>query len=399
MTTTSTLPEIIELFSKLALDLQTQTHNSPFNQSQEQEVNDSSTDPSISKLTLSLTHNSRVRVLDTALSLMCFKAPQVLDSVIEYSVKTIVSVLSSSISCEVFRFHNEEVLQIGSFISRSHCVELIVFVFDVILKLRSMDALFDNLTKLSERWILKESCSDNSQNGMIGYKKKVKKPKFCDSKENSTLGNKYDSQVIILWLNQFQNIMKHNESIDKSACCEAKSYAVHQQHDRLFRRIPLGILIGSSGYMNEDGYELLLHYAATSRILSSHGTENTSLNHVNQNSSRPEQLIGGINKKEAVSGACLVFSLIDVVEKMSVSLFETEESRVGFICMVKLRAGRYLIKCIKSLIQFNVDEDGVPMLLDLQGRLERWRHQGKEVSELQKDLDEALKGLSHELSL
>lgn len=51
-------------------------------------------------------------------------------------MKTIVSVLSSSISCEVFRFHNEEVLQIGSFISRSHFMELIECVFDVISKLK-----------------------------------------------------------------------------------------------------------------------------------------------------------------------------------------------------------------------------------------------------------------------
>lgn len=136
-TTSPTSPEIMELFSKLAFELQTLTHNSPINQEQQQqEFNDSSIDPSISKLTLSLTHNPGVRVLDTALSLMCFKAPQVLDSVVEYSVKTIVSVLSSSICCEVFRFHNEEVLQIGSFISRGHCMELIECVFDVISKLK-----------------------------------------------------------------------------------------------------------------------------------------------------------------------------------------------------------------------------------------------------------------------
>jgi hypothetical protein len=77
-TTSPTSPEIMELFSKLAFELQTLTHNSPINQEQQQqEFNDSSIDPSISKLTLSLTHNPGVRVLDTALSLMCFKAPQV----------------------------------------------------------------------------------------------------------------------------------------------------------------------------------------------------------------------------------------------------------------------------------------------------------------------------------
>jgi hypothetical protein len=262
----------------------------------------------------------------------------------------------------------------------------------------NQDALFENLTKLSKCWNLKEISSDNSQNGMAGYKKKLKKPRFCDSNEDSTLGNKYDCQVIILWLKQFQNIMKHNETIDELAFCEAKSYALLPQHDKLFRRIPLGILTGSSGYINENGCELLLHYAATGRILDSLGTENTSLKHVNYNSSGPEDLFGGINKEEAVLGACLVFSLTDVVDRMSVSLFETEKTGEDFLCLVKLRAGRYLLKCIKRLTQFNVDEDGVPMLLDLQGRLERWRHLGKEVPEFHKDLDDALKCLSTESS-
>ncbi|KAG5243507.1 Acyl-CoA synthetase family member [Salix suchowensis] len=681
MRTTSTASlEIMELFSKLAVDLQTLTHSSPINQ-QQQEFDDSSIEPSISKLTcLSLTilglgfwtllYHSCALQRHRSVIFLLYSKEIVLDSVVEYSVKTIVSVLSSSISCEVFRFHNEEVLQIGSFISRSHFMELIECVFDVISKLKergmpidlllsavvrvaastscykylslsmralnvksidgsitaiskllchlpvdfsfnhhdiptrllfwyldplalkhditkilqetikrpylclsmefyermdwrsilvclvlspimfidtrallhdwflqtglssvlellmelvslildvisrptwwglslelglklpfsnayfpyksdllnsftgplsyesflqlvhrtrksaslnrelcdptinpsavrvalidhksiwalaisfpewfyfasvllfsddkksqqniqvrcplgvpefgqlaaaaatfiawilspvnksNQDTLSENLTKLSKCWNLKEISLDNSQNGMAGYKKKLKKPRFCDSKEDSTLGNKYDCQVIILWLKQFQNIMKHNETIDDMAFCESQSYALLQQHDKLFRRVPLGILIGSSSYINEDGCELLLHYAATG----------------------PEDLFGGINKEEAVSGACLVFSVTDVVMRLSVSLFETEKSGEDFLCLVKLRTGRYLLKCIKRLIQFNVDADGVPMVLDLQGRLERWRHQGREVPEFHKDLDDALKSLSTELS-
>ena len=161
----------------------------------------------------------------------------------------------------------------------------------------NQDTLSENLTKLSKCWNLKEISSDNSQNGMAGYKKKLKKPRFCDSKEDSTPGNKYDCQVIILWLKQFQNIMKHNETIDDLAFCESQSYALLQQHDKLLRRVPLGILIGSSSYINEDGCELLLHYAATGRILNSLATENTSLKHVNYNSSGQKICLGGLTKR------------------------------------------------------------------------------------------------------
>ncbi|XP_010413573.1 PREDICTED: uncharacterized protein LOC104699876 isoform X1 [Camelina sativa] len=55
-----------------------------------------------------------VKVMDAALSLMCFKAPQVFDSAIEYLVRTIVCALSSSRNCKVLRYRNEETLQFGS---------------------------------------------------------------------------------------------------------------------------------------------------------------------------------------------------------------------------------------------------------------------------------------------
>ena len=67
------------------------------------------------------------------------------DSVIKYSLETIVSVLSSSISCKVFRVQKDEVLLIGSSFSRRDCVDLIEACFDIIGKLQehgSISVLF-----------------------------------------------------------------------------------------------------------------------------------------------------------------------------------------------------------------------------------------------------------------
>lgn len=265
------------------------------------------------------------------------------------------------------------------------------------------DLLFDSLTKLSECWTLKQVDSGTCEEGTASYQNKLKKRKFCNSKEDFTLGNENGSQVISLLLKQFQSIMKYvNESVDNSASCEAKPYVHVPQHNLLFRRIPLGILIGCASYINEHGCELLLHYAATGRILHSVVTKNASFKHVNQNSGGPEDSVMDYNecsKEEAVAGACLVFRLTDIVERMCVCVFEAQQSGVDFICQVKLRSGWYLIKCIKRLIQLNIDEDGVLMLMDLHGRLKRWRHQGQEVLQLHNDLDDAIKGLSHKLSL
>lgn len=61
---------------------------------------------------------------------------QVFDSAIEYLVKTIVSVLSSSTSCKVVRYRKEETLQFGSSSFLPQCSEeLIELSKDIIDKL------------------------------------------------------------------------------------------------------------------------------------------------------------------------------------------------------------------------------------------------------------------------
>lgn len=57
------------------------------------------------------------------------------DSVIDFSVKTIVSVLSSSVTCGVLQFHNEHVLLVGSSIPLHGCLELVDVCSDVLVKL------------------------------------------------------------------------------------------------------------------------------------------------------------------------------------------------------------------------------------------------------------------------
>ncbi|KAF2285143.1 hypothetical protein GH714_038816 [Hevea brasiliensis] len=252
----------------------------------------------------------------------------------------------------------------------------------------NQDLLFESLNQVSECWSLKQIDSGTRERGVVDYWKKLKKPECFDSKEGFSHGNKYGCQAIGLWLKEFQRMMKYGvESTDNSSNREAESYNFVLQNSMLFRRIPLGILIGCPSYVKEDGFELLLHYAATGRMLH-FVSNNARMHHVDE-----------FNEKEAVAGACLVFTLTDIVERMSASLLENEKSALDIICQVKLGASRYLIKCIERLIELNIIEDGNVMQVDLHGRLERWQHQGQEMLKLDRDLDDAIKCLSRKLSL
>ncbi|RVW43942.1 hypothetical protein CK203_072383 [Vitis vinifera] len=638
----SRLPEITDLFARLASNLKTL-----YPTDKNEDCLEGASDPSISELNRSLNlddEGSSVRVLDAALSLMCFKAPQasspylnkdsgVFESRVEYLVKTIVAVISSSISCKVSRFQREEVFLIGSSISRYDCTELIEACTDVIGRLKGhgklplllsyavvrvaalssryrclfpltpilheqsikersnniskllfhfpgefslknheipfrglasvlqllievvsmildvvsrptgwgisvemgsklpfsiayfpynhhvyrilsgtlssesflhlvsiinvpisragnhsmptikqvpmkistighksvwaaamnfpdwfffasvllfseksfqdnfyskcgigvprtekrhdveplcfssaaaryiawilspadkshQDLLVDWLTKLSESWTLKQFGSDTYNKEIADYRKKLKKTKFPVYKGDYNLPKEYNYVTIVLWLKEFQNSYTKNQykTASSLAFCEHNlSYSLRFQHSVLFRRIPLGILIGCPYYLDESGCEMLLHYSATGTIPLLRETHSGALKHLKLDSEGQKDSImwtEEYTKEEAAAGASLVFRLTDVVLSMAASLFETDESGLEFICQVKVKAGRYLIKCIKKLLQFN---DGI-MLMDLFNRLVQWRNQGQEVFQGCTDLDDVINGLGLKLS-
>ncbi|XP_017228795.2 uncharacterized protein LOC108192292 [Daucus carota subsp. sativus] len=254
------------------------------------------------------------------------------------------------------------------------------------------DVLAQNLVKMAGNFTSKQYGLAKTTNP-----KKLKRPKIY----HGVHGKEYDCQIIQLWINDFRDMYsKHiyntvNSSIEgKSAPCAKLGL------DMLFRRISLGILIGCSDNVNEEGWEILLHYAATGIILQLTNTQDTGL--------RPKQKSQGMevsvawnensDLKEVEKGAILVFYLTDVVENMSVPLTDSEESESDFICRVKSKATKYLLKCVNRLLNLNVHEDYALMLQDLHKRLIRWSYQGKAVFQGSKDVDDTIETISKILS-
>ncbi|KAJ0491274.1 hypothetical protein HanIR_Chr12g0562091 [Helianthus annuus] len=141
----------------------------------------------------------------------------------------------------------------------------------------------------------------------------------------------------------------------------------------MFRRVILGMLIGCSDAITEDRYDLLLRYVATGKLLRSTESQHAGSKHKRRNH-EPHEPIDKCSQKESVTGACIVFSLTDIAEKISDSLFETREIAVDFICKVKLKAVGYLLKCVKRLLEFEIGENDDILFKDLHRRMLRWRH-------------------------
>ncbi|KAK1258362.1 hypothetical protein QJS04_geneDACA009294 [Acorus gramineus] len=151
-----------------------------------------------------------------------------------------------------------------------------------------------------------------------------------------------------------------------------------RQPNILYTRIPLGILIANSMYLDEKEYELLLHYAVTGEIIE---LEQAQIQ---------EKLVqqSGEEVSSAVAGLSLVFDLFDIIGDISAAVFDCDESQLDYICQAKSKVNKYLFKCIRKLreppCQVQTKEEaevrGV-MLKDLYERVSRWRLQGREMFE------------------
>ncbi|KAF6174888.1 hypothetical protein GIB67_026376 [Kingdonia uniflora] len=254
------------------------------------------------------------------------------------------------------------------------------------------DLLFAYFVKISRSWTLKQ-CGPDRKYDKAGFKKKLVKSKLRDM--SNTASDVYDSQTISTWLKEFHGrLMLYLSRTYKH--CELSGVKAStdfcEKQILLFQRIPLGILIGCSN-IDEGGCEVLLHYATTGLLISLTETKNAK--------SKLVKMHEASNKwEEAVIGACLVFSLFDVIEDMSDSIFETEESGVDFIFKLKKKSLRFLINYVMKLLNLTTDEvdRGRATLVDLYQRLEQWRHKEREVFQGYKALEDLVSALKRKIS-
>lgn len=130
------------------------------------------------------------------------------------------------------------------------------------------------------------------------------------------------------------------------------------QNNLLVRRVVVGVLIGAPYTVIDEDYELILHYAATGKLLAVKKLRFNGSKQAKGSSKTSVLLSNEITKEEAVEGTRLVFNLTDTLESMSVSSFEAEEDALEFVDQFKLRSSKYLVKCIDRMIQLHCDEDG-----------------------------------------
>ncbi|KAK9099294.1 hypothetical protein Syun_026339 [Stephania yunnanensis] len=257
------------------------------------------------------------------------------------------------------------------------------------------DLLLNYLIKLSNSWKLVECGSDRKSSGSISSKK-LRKFRIHGKEKDDIIG-KDGCQEVRLWLKEFHDCLLRYLVETNDSCKPSTTHG--QKLSPSFRIIPLGIFIGYSN-INEEGCELLLHYASTGTILESTRTLNLDWRPAKHNLKGNDDDNFSKSSKDAKAGTLLMLNLFDTIEEITISLFSTEEIGLNFFGQLKTKAVGFLVKCVRKLLQVNINEgkSEILMLSDLYKRLIRWRHQGREDFEGCIALDETVSALSCKIS-
>ncbi|KAE8772207.1 hypothetical protein D1007_55789 [Hordeum vulgare] len=138
-------------------------------------------------------------------------------------------------------------------------------------------------------------------------------------------------------------------------------------------RVPLGVLLVSSACISEQDCNALLHYASTGLVLESKEVQTKRKDQAGNDIFLSS--CGGFTERWALSGACLIFGWFDIIEDMSATIFECEDTCCHFVSQLRTKTCPYLLKCVNILLHdAGQDKD---FLIDLRDRLMNWNNKGK----------------------
>ncbi|EOA25168.1 hypothetical protein CARUB_v10018480mg [Capsella rubella] len=242
------------------------------------------------------------------------------------------------------------------------------------------ESLSKSLIRVSEICISKSCGSEAHRSETITGKRK--KP------DRLVSGKIKASSILEDLLREFENQIINSVSYEFDSRKTHPAFNSGLQNNLLVRRVVVGVLFGSPFSVTDEEYELVLHYAASGKIISFKKSRNTGFKQGKGFSRTSALLSDEMTKEEAIEGTLLVFKITDTFESICVSSFEGEEDSEEFINYFKLRSSKYLVKCIDRLLQLYCKEDGDFILSDINIRLVKWTVKGREVPNFNKDLND-----------
>ncbi|XP_048539173.1 uncharacterized protein LOC125518346 [Triticum urartu] len=227
--------------------------------------------------------------------------------------------------------------------------------------------LANNMVELSHYWARnnKKRPSNPHHSSTVNHRRRLRVPTVGDTEKFnvstnlvSSLIKDFDDRCVKFCRITAVSQVQGAEQLDIPLSCP----------NFLHLRIPLGVLLVSSACISEQDCNVLLHYASTGLVMESKEGQTKRKDQAGNDvfsSSR-----GGSTERWALSGACLIFGWLDIIEDMSAVIFECEDTCCHFVSQLRTKTGPYLLKCVNLLLnEAGHDKDFV---IDLRDRLLNW---------------------------
>uniref|UniRef100_A0A453QNS5 Uncharacterized protein n=1 Tax=Aegilops tauschii subsp. strangulata TaxID=200361 RepID=A0A453QNS5_AEGTS len=232
--------------------------------------------------------------------------------------------------------------------------------------------LAKNMVELSHSWARnnKRRPSYAHHTSTVNHRRKLRVPTVRDTEKLnvstnpvSSLIKDFDDRCVKFCRISAVSQVQGAEQLDVPLSCP----------NFLHLRVPLGVLLVSSACISEQDCNVLLHYASTGLVMESKEGQTKRKDQAGNDvfsSSR-----GGSSERWALSGACLIFGWLDIIEDMSAVIFECEDTCRHFVSQLRTKTGPYLLKCVNLLLnEAGHDKDFV---IDLRDKLLNWTNKGQ----------------------
>ncbi|CAL5044576.1 unnamed protein product [Urochloa decumbens] len=233
--------------------------------------------------------------------------------------------------------------------------------------------LANNILEISHSWARNNKKSPKYHSSTVNHRRKLRLPTSVDSEKLHV-----PTYSVVSLIEEFDDrcVKFCSTTGFPQAQAEKLSDFYPSCHNLLHLWIPLGVLLVASSCVDEQNCGILLRYTSTGHVLKSNEVEMKTKNHVGSGGFLSS--CSGTAERWVLSGACLIFGWLDVVEDMSSLIFDCDDRCQHFVRQLRTKTGPYLLKCVQLLFEMLAEADqDRDFAIDLHNRLLNWDKNGQ----------------------
>lgn len=239
--------------------------------------------------------------------------------------------------------------------------------------------LANNILELSHSWVRNSKIRPSYYTNVVNHRRKLRIPTAGDSEKFKVTTNPVSS--LIKGFDESCVKFSHVTAVPLGQTDGISDFRPSCQN-LLNLWIPLGVLLVSPSYVNEQSCDMLLHYTSTGQVLEANEVQKKTKGCVSNDGFLASAR--AMAEGWALSGAYLILGWLDIVEDMLSVIFDSEDVCHHFVSQLRTKTGPYLLRCVALLLEeLNEGDQDADFAVDLHDRLLYWSKNGQSCKEFE----------------